>query len=90
MELRRGPFEIGLDGNDSVGSLNKLDEIVEIPLEPGQHTLRIRSGRYPSHARSFDVADGDAVGFRTRGPLIWPAYLASIVKPDLGISLKRE
>jgi hypothetical protein len=90
IELRRGPFEIELDGNSSVGSINKLHETVEIPLAAGHHTLRIRSGRYSSHECSFEVADGEAVDFRTRGPLVWPVYVASILKPDLGISLKRE
>jgi hypothetical protein len=32
----------------------------------------------------------DAVNFRTHGPLVWPVYVASLFKPDLGISLKRE
>jgi hypothetical protein len=69
MELRRGPFEIEVDGH---------------------HTLRIRSGRYSSHEGSFDVADGEVVDFRARGPLVWPLYVALIFKPDLGIWLKSE
>jgi len=88
MELRRGPFETELDGK-SVRSINKLDE-TEIPVESGHHTLRIRSGRYSSQERSFDVADGEVVNFRTHGPLVWPVYVASIIKPDLAISLKHE
>jgi hypothetical protein len=89
MELRRSPFEIQLDGR-SVGSLTKVHETVEIPVEPGHHTLRMRAGRYSSHERLFDVADDDVVNFRTRGPLFWPMFVASILKPDLGISLKAE
>ncbi len=89
MELRRSPFEIEVDG-ESIGSMNKLDETVEIPVEPGHHTLQMRSGRYSSQEHSFDVADGEVVNFRTHGPLVWPVYVASIVKPDLGISLKHE
>jgi hypothetical protein len=88
-ELRRGPFETELDGK-SVRSVSKLDETVEIPVEPGHHTLRIRSGRYSSQQRSFDLADGEVVSFRTHGPLVWPVYVASIIKPDLAISLKHE
>lgn len=88
IELRRGPFEIAVDGG-SVGSI-KRRETVETPLEPGHHTLRIRSGRYSSQDRSFDVADGEVVNFRCHGAMVWPRYVASIVKPDLGISLKRE
>jgi hypothetical protein len=89
MELRRGPFEIQSDG-ERIGSINQLHETVEIPVDSGHHTLRIRSGRYSSQECSFDVADGEVVDFRTRGPLVWPMYVASIFKPDLGISLKHE
>lgn len=89
IELRRGPFEIELDGN-SIGSINKADEPSEIPVEAGHHTLRIGSGRSSSKEHSFDVADGEVVNFRTYGPLVWPVYVASIFKPDLAISLKRE
>jgi hypothetical protein len=88
IELRRGPFEIQLDGT-SVGSI-KHRETVETTLEPGHHTLRIRSGRYSSQDHSFDVNDGETVNFRTHGAMIWPRYVASIVKPDLAISLKHE
>jgi hypothetical protein len=89
IELRRGPFEIELDGN-SAGSINKIDETVEIPVEAGQHTLRIRAGRYSSPERSFSTADGELVNFHTRGPLVWPVYVTSLVAPNVGISLKRE
>jgi hypothetical protein len=88
IELRRGRFEIFVDGK-SVGSLERHQE-VEIPVEPGHHALRIRAARYSSQDHSFDVADGDAVNFRVHGAMIWPRYVASIVKPDLAISLKRE
>jgi hypothetical protein len=89
VELRRGPFETELDGK-RVGSINQLQETVDIPVESGHHTLRIRTGRYSSQERSFDVADGEVVNFRTHGPLVWPVYAAAIIKPDLAISLKRE
>jgi hypothetical protein len=88
MELRRGQFEISVDGK-SVGSV-KYGETVETPLEPGRHTLRIRTGRYSSRDCSFDASDGGIVSFRCHGAMVWPRYVASLVKPDLGISLKRE
>jgi hypothetical protein len=88
MELRRGPFEIELDGR-SAGSIEKIHETVEMPVEPGHHTLRLRYGRYSSPGRSFDVADGEVVDFRAHGPLVWPVYVASMIKPDLGITLKQ-
>jgi hypothetical protein len=88
IELRRGRFELVADGR-SVGSIER-HESVETPLEPGHHTIRIRAGRYSSRDQSFDVAEGDIVNFRCHGAVIWPRYVASIVKPDLAISLKHE
>lgn len=88
IELRRGVFEIAVDGK-TVGSI-KWHDTVETPLEGGRHTLRIRAGRYSSADRAFDVADGDVVNFRCHGAMVWPRYVASIFKPDLGISLKNE
>jgi ABC-type transport system involved in multi-copper enzyme maturation permease subunit len=88
VELRRGPFEIELDGT-SVASI-KRHETVATPLESGHHTLRMRSGRYSSHALPLEVDDGEVVNLRCHGAMLWPRYVASIVKPDLAISLKRE
>lgn len=87
-ELRRGPFEIALDGA-TVGSINRR-ETFETPIEPGHHTLQVRAGRYSSRAQSFDVADGGAVNFRCYGGRLWPVYLMSFVVPSLAILLRRE
>ena len=88
VELTRGEFDVAVDGK-SVGSV-KYGETVETPLEPGRHTLRIRKGRYSSRDRSFDAADGEIVSFRCSGAILWPRWVASQLKPDLGITLKRE
>ena len=88
IELRRGRFEISVD-DQAVGSLDRHDT-VEIPIEPGHHTVRVHAGRYSSQERSFDVADGGVVNFRVHGAMMWPRYVASIVKPDLAISLRPE
>lgn len=86
MELRRGPFHVVLDGND-VGSIDR-HQAIELPVEPGHHTLQVKTGRYTSRRRPFDAADGEIVNFRCNGAVIWPVYLASIVKPDLALTLK--
>jgi hypothetical protein len=88
LELTRGEFAILLDGK-SAASIT-YGETVETPLEPGRHTVRIQKGRYSSQARSFEAADGEVVSFRCSGGILWPRFLASLVKPDLGILLKRE
>jgi hypothetical protein len=85
-ELRRGVFEFAVDGK-TAGSIESHGT-VEVPLEPGHHTLQMRAGRYSSRSESFDVADGKAVSFRCHGAAVWPTYVASIFKPDLAISLK--
>ena len=88
IELIRGQFEIAVDGK-SVGSV-KYGETVETPIEPGRHALRLRGGRCSSREYSFDAAEGGIVTFRCHGAMVWPRYVVSLVKPDLGISLKRE
>ena len=87
-ELRRGVFEIAVDGK-TAGSI-KSHETVEMPLEPGRHTLQIRAGRYSSREHSFDLADGDVASFRCHGAMIWPTYFVSFLKPDLAISLRPQ
>jgi hypothetical protein len=88
LELRRGRFDILVDGTSERAI--EWRQTVEVPLDPGRHVLRIRAGRYSSPDRSFDVADGEVVNFRCHGAMMWPRYVASILKPDLAISLKRE
>jgi hypothetical protein len=88
MELRRGRFEIVLDGNPA-GAIDR-NQTVELPVEPGPHTLQVRAGRYSSHAHSFDVADGTNVRFRCNGAILWPQYVASLFVPTIGLRLKRE
>ncbi len=88
MELRRGVFEILVDG-EHVGSIEWHGE-VEIPVDPGRHSLRLRAGRLASRPHAFDAGEGTVVSFRCHGAMMWPRYVASMVKPDLAISLLRE
>jgi hypothetical protein len=88
MELRRGRLEVVLDGARA-GSID-WHQTVEVPVEPGLHTLQLTAGRYSSRAATFEVAEGEAANFRCHGAMVWPRYVASIVAPELGISLKRE
>jgi hypothetical protein len=88
MELRRSRFEIVLDGTP-VGSIDR-NQSVELPIEPGPHTLQVRTGRYSSHTQSFDAGDGTNIRFRCNGAVLWPQYVASLFVPRLGLKLKRE
>jgi hypothetical protein len=87
IELRRGSFEVSVDGS-RVGTL-AYGETFETSVEPGRHTLGVRVGRYSSRDHSFDAADGQVASFHCHGPMMWPRFVASLVKPDLGISLRR-
>jgi hypothetical protein len=88
MELRRSQFKIVLDGSPA-GSIDR-NQTVELPVAPGPHTLQVRTGRYSSHEKSFDAADGASIRFRCNGAILWPQYVASLFVPTIGLKLKRE
>ena len=63
-EVRRGTYDVVVDG-ERAGSV-EMNHTIEIPVEPGRHTLQVRNGRnYPevsatskqvSAAGTFDLA----------------------------------
>jgi len=85
MELRRSSFEIILDGQPA-GSIDR-HQTVELPVDPGPHTLQVKTGRYSSPARTFEAADGANVSFRCNGAILWPQYVASLFVPRIGLRL---
>ena len=62
-------------------------QTVELQVEPGQHTLQVKAGRYSSPARNFDAADGTHIDFRCNGAILWPQYIASLFVPTIGLRL---
>lgn len=88
MEIRRGTYDVLVDGKHA-GSV-KLDEAVEIAVEPGRHTVQLRSGRNSSRTKTFDVAEDEIASFRCGGKSILPVFLLSFVVPSLALSLHRE
>jgi hypothetical protein len=88
VEVRRGTYEVVLDGQ-RIGSVD-LNKTFEAPVEPGHHTLQVRSGRNSSRIKTFDAADGAMVSFRCSGKSILPIFLLSFVVPSLALSLHRE
>ena len=67
----KAKWQILIDGS-AAGSIDRK-QTVELPVEPGHHTLRVqRSERFLSRERSFDVADEQVVGFRCHSELLWP------------------
>ncbi|MHB1535516.1 MAG: ABC transporter permease [Acidimicrobiales bacterium] len=85
---RRREWQIEIDGN-VVGSIAD-QKTVELPVEAGHHTLRLSSHRHFSPERSFDAADGQVVSFWCRAAMLWPMYVAALIKPDLWISLRQD
>lgn len=88
VEIRRGTYEVLLDG-ERVGSV-ELNDTFETPVEPGRHTLKVRSGRNSSRTKTFDAADGEIVSFRCSGKNILPIFLLSFVVPSLALTIHRE
>jgi hypothetical protein len=88
VEVRRGTYDVVLDGTPA-GSL-ALNDPIEIPIEPGHHTLQVRDGRNSSRTAAFDAAEGETVAFRCGGKRILPIFLLSFAVPSLALSLKQE
>jgi hypothetical protein len=87
-EVRRGAYEVVLDG-EAAGSV-KMNETIDVPIEPGAHSLQVREGRKSSATKSFDAADGETVVFRCTGKRPLPIFLLSFFVPSLALSLRRQ
>jgi hypothetical protein len=88
VEVRRGTYDIVIDGQQS-GSL-KMNDTIEMPVEPGRHTLKLRSGRKSSRTQTFEIAEDQTVAFRCTGKSFLPIFLVSFVVPSLALRLRRE
>ena len=83
VEVRRGTYDVVVDGKRA-GSV-ELNETVE----PGRHTVQVRTRRNSSRSKTFDVAEGEIASFRCGGKSILPIFLLSFVVPSLALSLRR-
>jgi hypothetical protein len=88
VEVRRGLYDILIDG-DRAGSLG-MNDTIELPIDPGRHTLQVRSGRNSSRTRTFDIAEGQTIAFRCTGKSFVPIFLASFFVPRLALQLRRS
>lgn len=87
-EVRRGSYDVVVDGQ-RVGSL-EMNGTIEIPVEPGRHTLQVRNGRKSSSTETFHAAESEIVAFRCTGKRFLPIFLASFIIPRLALKLVRE
>jgi hypothetical protein len=86
-EVRRSPYDILLDGQRA-GSVD-MNNTIDIPIEPGHHTLQVRSGRNSSRTQTFEAAESEIVAFRCTGKSFLPIFLASFFVPSLALQLRR-
>jgi hypothetical protein len=87
-EVRRGSYDIVLDGQ-SAGSL-EMNATMELPIEPGRHTVQVRNGRNSSRPEAFEAVESETVAFRCTGKRFLPIFLVSFLVPSLALKLKRE
>jgi hypothetical protein len=87
-EVRRGAYEVAVDGQ-SAGSL-EMNATIDLPIEPGRHTVQVRDGRNSSRAEDFNAVEGETVAYRCTGKRFLPIFLASFVVPSLALKLTRE
>jgi hypothetical protein len=88
VEVRRDPYDVVFDG-ERAGSV-EMNDTLELPVEPGRHTLQLRDGRKSSGSQTFDAAEGEIVAFRCTGKRFLPIFLASFVVPSLALKLVRD
>jgi hypothetical protein len=67
-----------------------MNETTELPVEPGRHTLQVRSGRKSSDTQTFDASEGEIVAFRCTGKRFLPIFLVSFFLPRLALKLTRH
>ena len=87
-EVRRGTYDIVVDGRQT-GSVD-MNDTIDIPIEPGRHTLQVRSGRNSSRTQTFDAAESQTVAFRCTGKSFLPIFLMSFLVRSLALQLRRE
>ncbi len=87
-EVRRGTYDVVVDGQ-RVGSV-EMNDTIEIPVDPGSHTLQVRDGRKSSRTETFDAAEDEIVAFRCTGKRFLPIFLASFIVPRLALKLVRD
>ena len=86
---RNRTWQVHLDDNP-VGTIARND-VLELPVEPGQHTLQLTStGRRSSPARTFEARDESTVDFNCHSEPIWPLMLMALFVPGRWIVLKQK
>ena len=86
---RKRSWQILLDGKPA-GQI-ALNDTVEIPIEPGTHTLKLTStGSRRSPERTFTAKDESVTDFNCHTQPYWPLLLMALVVPGRWIALKQH
>jgi hypothetical protein len=86
---RKRSYQILVDGEE-IGTIAH-EEVFELGIEPGPHTLRLSStGSRRSPERAFTAADDSVVDFVCHAQPLWPLMLMALVIPGRWIALKRR
>lgn len=88
VEVRRRAYEIVVDGQHA-GSV-AMNETTELAVEPGRHTLQVRSGRDSSRPQIFEASEGQTLAYRCTGKSFLPIFLASFLVPSLALQVRRD
>ena len=59
-------------------------------IEPGPHTLQVRSKTHFSKERPFEVAEGHSVSFEAHEPRAGLTVIRALFNPELWITLKQD
>lgn len=84
----RGTYDILVDGQRA-GSV-EMNQTTAIQVEPGRHTLQVRSGRDSSRPQTLEASEGRTIAFRCTGKSFLPIFLASVLVPSLALQVRRH
>jgi hypothetical protein len=63
-----------------------MNDTISRAIEPGPHTLQVRSGRNSSRIKTFDLAEGEIASFRCTRKSILPIFFLSFAVPSLALN----
>jgi hypothetical protein len=87
-EVRRDAYDVEVDG-ETVLSV-EMNDTIQLPVQPGRHSLRVRIGRKSSSTATFDAAEGEVISFRCTGKRFLPVFQASFIVSRLALKLVRD
>jgi hypothetical protein len=85
VEVRRGAYDVYIDAHHA-GTV-EMNDTLRLQVEPGRHTLQLRSGRKSSRTKTVDIHDDEVIAFRCTGKSPLPIFLTSLILPKMALRL---